>query len=434
MKEKKIDESAKALEKQEKEEDAKKQGKGAKTLSELGNNKFLLMFVCIFLCITLIFGIVLGSVAMVKRARSVLEYGSVRMERGVANYFMSYSKAYFISTLKGKGVDVKDTEEFWNSKYVGTKTYGDQLREEVEKTLREVATGVYLFDLYSTLTKNERQTIEKNAQERLLYIAEGDKGEFNRLTKDYGFDYSDFLEATEMMYKAKMAQYAIYGKNGSDLVGDKELSDNYYEAFYSRVKLLFIRMESDFALDDDGKRKMGDDGYYEMVTLSEAERQARLADVEEIRQSISNYETGENGQISPIAFNVWLEKYNATNMFLDPDGEYYSSYSSFTQSTYEELPDVVTKALQLEVGQYGEVELDLDGEKCYCFIYVDELVPGAYTDTSEDGCFSDFYSLMATYLYTHDLEELQGEVEMLDAFYNVDLYAIKPNGIYTIGI
>ena len=434
MKENNVNESLTSNETAKSGEAAKKPGKAAKTLKELGNNKFLLMFVCIFLCAALIFGIVFGTVAMVKRARSVLEYGSVRMERGVANYFISYSKAYFISTLKSKGVKAEDTEEFWNSKYIGTKTYGDELKTEVENTLREVATGVYLFDLYSTLTKNERETIEKNAKERLLYIAEGDKDEFNRLTKDYGFDYSDFLRATEMMYKAKMAQYAIYGKNGADLAGNTELSNDYYEAFYTRVKLLFIRTETDFLLDENGNRKMGEDGYYEMVTLSEDERAARLADVEAIREAISNYEEGENEQMSPIAFSVWLDKYKATNMYLDANGEYHSAYSSFTQATYDEMPDLINEALMLEVGQYGEVELDFDGEKCYCFLYADELEPGAYTDTSEDGYFSDFYSLLATYLYTLDLEELMNEVEMLDAFYSIDFYAIKPNGIYTIGI
>jgi hypothetical protein len=117
-----------------------------------------------------------------------------------------------------------------------------------------------------------REEIDRQIEETLSYRAGGSKAEFNKKTEAMGFDFSDFCEAQEILYKAERAGVAIYGENGEVLASDSYLGlcNNYLKNHYSHVKLLFIRTRDDFAVDEDGNRIEGDEGD-ELRDLTEAE-------------------------------------------------------------------------------------------------------------------------------------------------------------------
>ena len=399
--------------------------------TETKNKPFLLIFVCVFLSVVLLSGAILGTVFAIRAANSAVEYGGVRMSRTVANYFASYAKAYYLGNELADIEEAADTPEFWNSYERGTDTYGDGMEKYVREYLCMVVAGCYLYDSITKLDANAKSAIRKNVESRLLYIADGNRKEFNSLVKQFGFDYDDFYKATEMMYKTLMVPYLLYGAGGSGLKNDVELSNEYYELSYRRVRLLFIRTESDYVLTDSGNRLTDDEGKDRLVYLTPTEIAEREADIASIDEAIENFKNDSDGQMSEISFELYLEKYKATNLNLNPNGEYYASKSEYANLAYEEFPEVVSTAILMQKGTYEKVEIEEVG---VCYIYSMELEPGAYTDTDEDGPFSDFYSDLADYKYQKVVMDLIDEVTVNDRFYEIDLIALPKNGIYTIGL
>ena len=404
-------------------------------VAEKKNERFVLIFICIFVSVVLLAGTIFGTVYAVRVANSVLEYNGVRMSESVANYFTSYAKGQYLAYELGDVEGAEDTEAFWNSYERGTTTYGEGMKKYVEEYLRMIVAGCYLFDSVSSLNSEAKNEIKKNAESRLKNLADGSKSDFNSLVKQYGFDYDAFCEATEMMYKTQMARYLLYGADGSSLKTNTELADEYYNLAYKRVKLLFIRTETYYKLDDDGKRILNDDGTDKLFYLSPGQISDRLSDIATIDEAIKNLEDGEGDQMSQIAFDNYLssERYKADNLYLDPSGEYYSQslLSEYTQIAYKELPEVVITAIGMQVGEFKKVEIEGVG---VCYISAIALDPGAYVDTDEDGPFFDFYTLLAKFKYERVLDEEMKKVNVKDKFYEVDLITLPINGTYTIRI
>ena len=393
-------------------------------------DKKMLIFVCIFVSVVLLAGIIFGTVFAIRNANSVLDYNGARMSEGVANYFASYAKSYYLNVTLGDVPGAEDTPEFWNSPQRGTTTYREGLEEYVLEYLRMIVVGCYLYDSVAKLSADAKETVKKNVEARVLYLADSKRG-FNETVKKYGFDYDDFYEATEMMYKVTMASYMLYGSDGANLKSNTEIVNEFYNAAYRRVRLLFIRTESDFNLieDENGNlvRQKNDDGTDMLIPLTDAEKERANDDIESIKNAI------ENDMMSEDSFDYYLgvDKYYATNMYLDPNGEYYSAESEYTLRAYEEFPDVVSAALYMGKGTYTSVEIQDVG---VCFIYRGELEYGAYTDSSEDGPFSDFYSDLISYTYKKELDGRYTDVKIRDKFYGIDLVALPINGTYTIGL
>ena len=404
-------------------------------LSRKKNDKKLLIFICIFMSVVIITGAIFGTVYAVRNANAALEYNGVRMSGGVARYFSSYAKALYLNSELADVEGAADTEEFWNSPEMGTKTYGEGMIEYVNQYLAGIVVGCYLYDSVANLNSEARATIKSTVEKRLLYIADGNKKEFNRIVEPFGFDYDDFYDATEMMYKVTMASYVLYGADASILRSDTEAVEEFYNSAYRRVKLLFIRTESDFNLitDENGMevRVTNDDGTDRLFDLTPTEKSEREADIATIKQAIANFEAGEGDQMSADSFDYYLGKYKATNMHLDPGGEYYSSGSSYTARAYQEFPDVVFQSLYMAKNSYATVEIKDLG---VCFIYRTELEAGAYSDNDEDGPFSDFYSALPSYTYRNELAEHLDGVSIRDKFNEIDLISLPANGTYTIGL
>ena len=401
----------------------------SKTAKNQKIDRKMLIFISIFLSVILLSGAVLGAVFAIRNRNSALEYNGTRMSYGVANYFASYAKAIYLNQELSDVDGAVDTPEFWNSEAEGGKTYGEGLSEYVKNYLSAIVVGCYLYDSCTRLSSEAKATIRESAEGRLDFIAGGKESKFNETTLKFGFDYDDFYEATKMRYKAVMAPYVLYGADGSGLKYDTELQNEFYNLFYRRVKLLFIRTSSDFVLDENGNREKNEDGTDKIEDLDSEERALRLQDIESIKASIENIESGSDGQMSPSSFDFYLDKYKATN--IEPMEEYFALGTDYTQRAEEENSELVDKAFGMEMGSYSWVNIAGLG---ICFLYRCELFPAAYTDTDENGPFSDFYQNLSRYKYNIDIESGRGAVNFLDKFFEIDLIALPENGTYTIGI
>jgi hypothetical protein len=102
--------------------------------------------------------------------------------------------------------------------------------------------------------------------------------EFNEIYAEHGFDFDDFKDAAELLYKEKAVKARIYGENGENMQSFPESCDEYFEN-YSHVKLLFIRTEDKFELDSKGNRVVDENGEDILVTIEDDDEFDKIADI-----------------------------------------------------------------------------------------------------------------------------------------------------------
>ena len=374
-------------------------------------NKIVIIIISAVLAALLVFGSVFAIVLGVRNKNAVVSCDSITMDDGVTAFFLSYYKSQFLSSLRRGGVDAYDTDSFWEREYYAGKTYGEYYLESAEKYLREIASAAYLFDELTSLTKADKNKIENTLYEVLDYKADGSRAKFDEQTAEFGFDYSDFEKAAKILYKAQSLRSVAFGADGEKLESNYTAYSNYieeYYALYSHVKLLFIRTEDRFLLDADGNRVPDASGNDTLVELSEAQKAERQKTIADIRAAISAASSGADGAMTPTMFDNLLSQVGEGDKDMDTPGYYFFEVAEYTESFAEAFPEIVAKSYSMPIGGYAEVATDFG----VCFIYKYERGTAAYTDTSVDGCFSDFFSDVADYIFARSIEETKAKCEI----------------------
>ena len=412
----------------------------SKTESAVYTKKFVIISVSILVGIALIFGATLGIVAAVKNASYVMKLEGIGIDSGVANYLSSYFKAKYMQSLASSGVDVSDTASFWNTKVFGENTYGDYLEYETEQYMKQIIASLLIFDMYTSLTKEDEDEIDLAVKEILVYKASGDKKAFNEDTEKYGFDYNDFKNGTEILYKTYILNERIFGKNGANMTSFSEYCEEYFSG-YARVKLIFIRTKDTFVLDSEGNRVKDDknnDSLRELTDSEKAERQEYIARLDACMNGIND------GSVAPEQFDVLAEELIAKygeNSKESITGYYFSTGSTYTEEFKKYYPTVVSKAFDMEIGdcsviEFGSVMAEGEEEKeestaafvGRCYIYRVEKEKDAYK--KQNDFFADFYSLASSSLHQKMIEEYAKKVEVLDKWEKIDQRNIPYNTDY----
>ena len=380
----------------------------------------------------IILGIVLGIVLAVRNASYVMYVDGVGIDEGVTNYLASYYKAKYKAILAdslGAGGNVVDTKAFWSQKVhpdVAT-TYADYLRIYVETNIKYVVIANSIFDSGAKLDYEDRAEIAVATQEILNYRHSGDVDTFNEEAAKYGFDFDDFVTATEMLYKSNFAITKLFGSNGEGIASDTAFCEEFYSG-YARVSFLFIRTENTYVYDDEGNPVIGDDNKYTTRELSADERAERLADIEKLQGIIDGkYELA-------LYEDIWLKYQKENNV------ELYDCYltdgSAFETELSAKYSAFTDAALGLEVYELGRVDDSSsdDGNSFIGsgFIYRNECEESAYLGKDEYGYFDDFYALVANKRFSEMVESLESELEIRDKWSLVDLVSLPYNDTYIV--
>lgn len=390
-------------------------------------NVFLTTFICVFLALVLIFGAVLGIITAMKNLNAVVKYEGQTMDKDTASFFVTYCKYRYMSILSSMGVEnVEDTKGFWNKTHDNEGvSYGELLIKNTEQYIRQVMVANYLFDKYAKLSSSDREIINNAGRELLIYKADGKKDVFNSAVKQYGFSYSSFKDAITMLYKANVAKSIIYGSDGSNLANFPELADEYLSE-YTHVKLLFIRTETKFELDENGDRIIGDDGNDKTLPLTDEEKAEKQALISEIRGYIEAAKVGGDIQMGEEMFNYYLTKYDEGDKDMHADGYYFHKNSSFAAEFSTVFKNVVNKSYEMKTGSYDEVSVDFG----VCFIYKYEPTVRVYSSTLAEACFTDFYSDAANVMFEKTLTELSEDVVFDKKFSEIDIIGLPYNYDY----
>lgn len=394
-------------------------------------SKFLLIFVCIFVSIVLVFGIVFGTIAIIKSRNSVASFGGVAMNGEVANYFASSYKSDYMSLLSRAGVKgVEDSPGFWNSTSETGEKYIDLLEKGAKEYVKQIIVLNYLYNRYSSLSSADKDII-KTAIDGTLRSHGGSVEAFNALVSDYGFDYSSYSDAVEMIYKAASCEALICGTGGSKLKSstDSDIIEfrNSYLEKYAHVKLLFISTERAFVLDKDGNRMSDGEGGYQTRELEEDEAAARLAEIETIRSAILAIGT-DGVQMGPDMFENYLYSDLYSGMLETRDKGYYFHKSSSAAQSFDNQ-DIVSRSLEMKVGEFGEVIVDGG----VCFIYKLATDPADLSTSGLESFFSDFYEDLSDEFLSSQVSKLTPSVKVKDDFDLIDFnllpynYAIVPS-------
>ena len=361
---------------------------------------FLTRFVCIFLAIVLVFGGAMAIMIGIRESRAVIKYDNVYMSEGVTRFFVSRFKTIYLASLNGEGISAKDTATFWAQKDSEGVSYGDRFADELKDYLASIVAANRIFKAYGNLTSDDKDCITKSAAEVLKYKANGSVDEFNSMSSKYGFDYSDFEKATEMLYCAEKASMMIYGTDGKNLSSSPELCAEYLES-YSHVHLAFVRTETKLVITENENGTSTE----QILPLTEEEKLARSSLIAKITEMINNRNEENSGVwISTTAFEELQKNYDSDPAMLDT-GYYFKSTAAATVEFAEEFASVVERSYGMEIGEYARVDLPIG----VCFIYKDEPDAFAYLDNS-NVFLSDFYSDGADYFYAQTLIEFSQSV------------------------
>ena len=379
------------------------------------SKRIFIAFTSIFLGVVMLFGIVLGTVKIIKNTSAVMIYKGVALSEGVANYLAATCKYKFMSGLTASGIDNFDDPVFWQSKADGSdKTYGELLREETEAYIKRIMVGSYLFDSYTSLSAADKKTIKKSIDEVLDYRCSDSKDEFNSQAEEFGFNFKDFKKATELLYKYEMSKAVIFGFEGAALAtGNYAAQCAEFLNTYTRVKLLFIRTESQYVTDPEtGKQVL------------EIYDDAKKAEVQQFIDHIDML-IGEEGDesMSEDAFDYYIREQKENDEMNLIGGYYLAATSTHTAELYKVYPSVVEEALTMKMGAYSRVDTDFG----VCFLYRCELESGAYSDSTNSQFFGDFYDDASGYLYSSEIEKYFDYVTVKDKFYDIDLIELPYN-------
>ena len=409
--------------------------KNKKTKEKMSKNKILLIIICIFVALVIVFGATFGIIIAVRNARTYISYASVRIDEGEARFLLAYYKLVFM-TRYGISKETKDNAEFWASEYKDGMTYAEILTSEVKTYIEDLAVKNYLFDRFSEMSFEDSLKVRETVREVLLYRADGSEDKFNDTYASLGFDYDDFVSSAELIYKANVVFERIYGSDGQNVKTMTDICNSFYAENYSEVKLLFIRTENDYVYED-GKRVTDENGNDVLEELSESEKQKRAALIEEIRTLIKAYED-KSGEVrmTPEEFTNYISKHgdggeNKTAGF------YFSALgSAFTDefrtnedgSVNEQRNAIVDSAISMNALSYKE--LTYSGGVCFVYKYSDSSSSMPYNDTSADGCFSDFYRLVAQDNYSDTISELRADVVTKDRFSKIEIASLPIKNMF----
>ena len=387
----------------------------------------ILATVSITLALVILLGATAGIIIGVREARALISYGGVRIEKSAAAYLATTFKTSFKSKY-----NAVDHIEFWNSEYENGITYGELLQKETEEYIRGIAVGAYLFDRYATLTREEKKNIKALAASAILDFGFADKKEFNARAADYGFDYDGFVDAITLMYKNEQAKRRIYGDGGSVLAagGFASECEKYFSA-YAFAKILVIRTEYEYDVDENGKYTVDEAGNIVTRPLSSEEIAQRNADIAEIREAMAALENGTDGQMTEAFLDTMLKKYNLdeyteTGYYFSPvDGVTGIPFASATEAFVKEMGSEMLELIYTsDIGEFTETSVDGG----VCFIYRGQLAAGAYSSMTYEYFFGDFYADAANYLYATAVTEMSPEVTVKDKYYSlVDIVALPYN-------
>ncbi|GEM_PF-3208551 len=374
-------------------------------------NKVLWIAMALVLSLSVIFVSVFGIVYSSRKKNAFAIYGSATIGEAVYRYITYEMQTNIVNLYtQNVGVPFDSLSELSEYEDESGKTYEEIYRDLIDARIRSLAVCAHLFDSYDYTVDDD--AIESALNTFLTYKTEdGKEKTLNAALADYGLSYDDLKTVATLLYKEQNIEKELYGENGEKLKNNQDtvsLLSSFVTAKYHGVKLLYIRTEDRFLVEEDGTVDTSSDP----VALTTSEIVDRQADIQTLDAAITG------GTVTADALNTLIAKYkNDGNV---ADAYYYHPQADFTLEQYEGLPEVVTAALDVLPGETRKVSYDGG----YCYVYGLSVPEDAYLTATNSACFSDFYALCADYLFTNAVEGLAPDVTFTEKCRDFDVFSL----------
>jgi foldase protein PrsA len=299
--------------------------------------------------------------------RSAMKIGKTSFSEKVYAYYLTCYKQYWLSTF-----GQSDSESFWSSEYGGVRV-DDYLQNVSDTAIKARLVSAFLFDFYKLQISESEETYVGRLLAGLVEAAGGEEAlkseePFSSLniTKD------DLYDILMIDSKAGALQDYLYGDDGVMKVTDQQ-RENYYQNKYYRFEHFYL-MNYDYDLDENGNIKYDEEGHAQVVEISDARFEEKLALANEV---LRRAESGED-------FNALIDEYSEE---LSKSKYKNGHYLTVPNDYFAALSDEVTA---LKIGEYKLFQSELGIH----IIHRIELDEGAWNKNSESGDFYNFEELV----------------------------------------
>lgn len=326
----------------------------------------------------------------------ILRYGKMGLTEGMVHYLYASLKNDYLSTFS----DITDSEEGWNQKIDESQTYAEFIDQEIRKTIYQMVIAAALFDEngYQLTSEGEEQISELLDS---TIEAFGGRSALNAELSAMGLDDKELKKVFTMQYKYEKMRFE------SDFVTVEDQDrEAYYQDKYACVKFIYVNLVKEYEYDEDGEKKVGDDGYYIMRDMTEAEKEEKKQDVQKMEQAIEQ---------DPSRYEELYESENGIDVTYYPHGFYINADNLY--------------ALQLKAVSDVAFGLEIDGVKTVYDDYGAYIVKRcalpekAYEDSIDYIQFTDMDEYCRSYVFLNLIEEKYDGVEINEE--KLDQFSVK---------
>jgi hypothetical protein len=323
----------------------------------------------------------------------VMEHNGTRLDEDVYEYWLCCYRAQFA--------------------YSETPETAARYAELADLNIMKTLVAASLFDQYGLQLDTAARDIINAALEKLIENAGGTRQEFDKAAAVYGIDYEGMRLALTYERKAQALYNYLYGENGIMALTDEQY-EIYYQATYSRVKMIYISYV-DFEKDADGNRVWDPkENRYRYEELTGARLEAQQQKAAALRAALGDSPDEKR-------FDELKKTYDEDPAAKDYQNGYYFS-KDLDYRDY--IPEVVAAAQELAPGEVTEVRSDYGVHILY------GLAPdkGGYKTEANADFFDGFTERASRHLYEETIKNHLTEVKIYRDVKNNTKYAeVEPN-------
>ena len=182
------------------------------------------IIVCILIALALLTGVSFGAGYAMRNIRAVIKLGDITVDSSTITYVASFYKMKYIEKHDHEGAG--DTEEFWETLTVDGITHAEDYECEFKEFLRLTVAKAYVYITNHGYTAEDKIRVAEKSESVLRQYANGSVSEFNKIAKEYGFDFDDFQNADALFYKSEKADELL-----PDTLGMEQYEAKVAEAF-----------------------------------------------------------------------------------------------------------------------------------------------------------------------------------------------------------
>ena len=210
-------------------------------------NKALQIVVCVIIAITLLFGGTFGVGYAIRNIRAVVKLGDITVDWSTVTYVASFYKMKYIEKHDHEGAG--DTKEFWDTLTVDGITHAEDYTAEFKEFLRLTVAKAYLYITHHGFTTEDKLRVTEKSESVLREFANGSVAEFNKIAKEYGFDYNDFQNADALFYKSEKADELLpvmFGQAEYDRQIAEAVDEVIFNDFYDSIDVIDVPIINDY--------------------------------------------------------------------------------------------------------------------------------------------------------------------------------------------